>query len=230
MMRAFSSSPHGLLIGPGDRVTVQIRMSRANLALLVALVLAGGVFLGGVGASLRGPEATPEQPPAIGTPAATTSVRLPAADVDGADIDRLPRYPGSVRTAHEVVREDRYRLTATEYQAEATVDDVRTFYQGIIVDYEWERADINFDHGEWSYVLVDGSVEALVEIEQFGGLVEIDLQISEPIATPQPSPAPTAPAPTVAPTAPPPPPPPGDDDDDDGGDDSDDGDGGTDDD
>jgi len=208
-----------------------VKMSRANLAVLVAVMLAAGLFLGGVAASWRDPDASSSQPPITASPVGNAAPTLPAQDVRGADIARLPRYPGSVRTSHEIIREGRFRLTATEYQSDATIDDVRSFYQAVIVDHGWERADITFDHGEWSYVLVDGAIEALIEIEQFGELVEIDLQLSEPAASPQPSPAPTAPAPTVAPAAPPPPPPPpGDDDDDDSGDDSDDGDDGTDDD
>jgi hypothetical protein len=135
-----------------------------------------------------------------------------------------------VRSAHEVIGDGGFRVTANEYRADASVDDVRAFYQRVIADHGWERADIGFDHGEWSYVLVGGSVEALIEIEEVGGIVEIDLQVSEPIATP--APAPATPAPTAAPAAPPPPPPapPGDDDDDDGGSDDHVDDGGTDDD
>jgi len=225
-----------------------VNIPRANLAILVTAVLACGVVLGGVAASLRTPGPTPGPAVASSTPAVRPSPSLTVADVAGEDLARLPRYPRSVRSGYEIVREDRFRLTAAEYQVNAAVDDVRTFYQGVIVEHSWERADISFDHGEWSYVLVDGSTEALIEIEELGGLVEIDLQISEPIepmappapAQPDPTPAPTAvpiatPPPAPPPPAPPPPaPPPGDDDDDDGDDggddDSDDGgDGGSDD-
>jgi hypothetical protein len=190
-------------------------MPRANLAVLVALVLGAGVALGGLAASLRGPEPASNPTPLPATASPVPSASLAARDVPGRDLDRLPRYPGSVRSAHEVIRDAGFRVIATEYQADASVDDVRAFYQRAIVDHGWERADIGFEHGEWSYVLVDGSVEALVEIEEFGGLVEIDLQVSEPIASPTPVTA--TPAPTPPPAAPPPPPPapPGDDDDDD---------------
>jgi hypothetical protein len=137
---------------------------------------------------------------------------LPDGDVAGEDLDRLPRYPGSVRTEYEVSIDDRFRLTATEYLAEATLDEVRSFYQGAIEDHGWQRADIDFSGGEWTYVLVDGTTEALVELEVTHGLVEIDLQVSVPIATPAPEPTP---APTALPTPPPVIAPPTDDDDDD---------------
>ena len=229
MMRGFSSRPHRTLIGRGDDGCVQLaNLPRVNLAILIAAVLAGGVILGGVAASLPMSESSPTPAATSSTPSATPSSSAAVADVAGQDFDRLPRYPESVRSGYDIVREDRFRLTAAEYQAQATVEDVRNFYQGVIAEHGWERADINFDHGEWSYVLVDGSIEALIEVEEFGGLVEIDLQISEPITAPTPAAPDPTPAPTAVPIAPPPPPPapPSDDDDDGddgGGGDSDDG-------
>ena len=231
-MRNLSCRPHRPLIGFGHDIVVQlVKIPRASLALLIAAVLVCGVVLGGVWSSLRGADPTPGPVAASSTPSFTPSPSVGVADVAGEDLERLPRYPGTVRSGYEMVREDRFRLIATEYHVKATVDEVRTFYQGVIAEHGWERADINFDHGEWSYVLVDGSIEALIEIEEFGGLVEIDLQISEPIESHTPTPA--APTPTSAPTSapnvppPPPPPPPGDDDDGDDDDDSDDGDDGS---
>jgi hypothetical protein len=197
-------------------------MPRANFAVLVALVFGAGVALSGVAASLRGPDPAPSPTAAPVTVSPAPSASLAGRDVPGSDFDRLPRYPGSIRSMHEVIRDRSFRVIALEYQADAAVDDVRAFYQRVIIDHGWERADITFNHGEWSYVLVDGSTEALIEIEEFGGLVEIDLQLSEPI--PSPTPPPAEPAPTPAPIAPPPPPPVPPDDDD--GDDGDDGGGG----
>lgn len=196
-----------------------VNLSRASLALLVVAVLLGGVVLGSaLPAWVDTPAATPSPTVAVTAP---SPGGLPTADVAGEDLARLPRYPGSVRTAFVVSTDEQFRLTAVEFMADATLDDVRAFYQGVIVEHGWQRADIGFLGEEWTYVLVDGRTEALIEIEVTQGLGEIDLQISEPIETPAPEPTP---APT---TAPPPqqpaPPPPGDDDDDDGGDDSDDG-------
>ena len=243
-MRAFSSSPHPLFMASVEPEEVQsVQLRPAHLAIAVGLILACGVALGGYAASLPASQAGKTPEPTTAPSVATPSASLAAVDAAGVEIDGLPRFPGAVRTAHEVLLERGFRLIANEYQAEATVDDVRTFYQAVIAEHGWERADINFDHGEWSYVLVNGGVEALIEIEEFGGLVEIDLQLSEPTASPTPIAEPREPAatppPTPAPVAPPPPqppapaPPPGDgDDEDDGGgdDDSDDGGGGSDDD
>lgn len=214
-----------------------INLDRASLALLVVAVLATGLVLGSVLPSLRGSEvaSTPGPTPASAQ-ASPSADALPPSDVSGEDIARLPRFPGSVRSEYTVTADERFRLTAAEYLAVAALDDVRRFYQGVIVEQGWQRADIGYSGGEWTYVLVDGTTEALIELEVSRGLVEIDLQVSEPIAVPTPSTAP-APAPTAVPMPPPPaappqqPLPPGDDDDDDVGDDDvgDDEDGGTDD-
>ena len=230
-MREFSSKPHGALMGRcHDSGVTQDRIPRASLAILVVAVSVCGVVVGAIAAS-RGIGAPSSSPVAVSTtPSPTPAASMALTDVVGEDLARLPRYPDSVRSGFEIVREDHFRLTATEYHADATVDDVRTFYQGVIVEHGWDRADINFERGEWTYVLVDGAIEALIEIEALGDGVEIDLQISEPIATPapaKPDPTPTQ-APTPMPVAPPPPPPPPSDHDDDDGDDGDDdsGDGG----
>ncbi|MEX1156929.1 MAG: hypothetical protein WED12_07140 [Chloroflexota bacterium] len=195
-----------------------VTLSRAGFALLAASLVVGGVIVGSA-ASAWGDPRPATSPSGIATPSPPTPTApdVPRVDVAGEEVAGLPRYPGSVRSGYEVITDDRYRLIAAEYLAAATVDEVRAFYQGVIAEHGWERADIGFSNGEWTYVLVDGSTEALIEIEELGGLVEIDLQLSEPL----PAPPTPAPARTEAPQ-PPPPPPPGDDDDDDGGDPDDD--------
>lgn len=195
-----------------------INVSRAPLAVLIAAVLLGGIALGTALPSLGDDPSSSASPTGIASPNATG---LPAADVPGEELARLPRYPASVRSEFSVSVDERYRLTAVEYLADASLDAVRAFYQGVIAEHGWQRADIGYSAGEWTYVLVDGATEALIEIEVTGGVVEIDLHISEPVpavpATPTPVPATPAPPP-----AQPAPPPPGDDDDDDGADDGDD--------
>lgn len=223
-MRTFSSCAHEDLIGTGDHASMDaVRISRVTLALLIVIVLIGGALVGSVVTASAQPDATPSPTP---TPIASPSeAPIPTIDVAGEDLERLPRYRGSVRTDYEVSIDDRYRLTAVEYFADATIDDVRQFYQGVIEEHGWERADIQYSGGEWIYVLVDGSTEALIEIEVTRGHVEIDLQVSQPIGatspsgspSPSPTPAPAPPQPTPPPAPPPPAPPPTDDDD--GGDD-----------
>lgn len=204
-------------------VVNQISLPRATLALLFVAVMLGGALLGGMVTTVGTASPTPTPGMTAAAAVSPSAAPMPPADVDGDDLARLPRYPASVRTEFQVSVDEQFRLTVTEYLAAAELDDVRTFYQNVIADHGWQRADIAFSGGEWTYVLVDGASEALVEIEETGGLIEIDLQLSEPSA-----PAPTAdPAPpTQQPAAPPPP---GEDDDGDDGDDDDGDDGGSDD-
>ena len=211
-MKGFSSGPHALLIVSPQGVTVSKAFTRAVAGFVLGLLLCG-LLVGGVAAVMAawgglpaGLDA-PGSPTPAATPSPNPSASLPSRDVKGADLDALPRFPGSVRSDYEVVTDNSYRLTVTEYLSAADLDQVRAFYQGVIAVHGWERADIEFAEGEWTYALVDGDTLALIEIEIADGLVEIDLQISEPISD--------APAETDGPPAPrPPPPPPGDDDDD----------------
>jgi hypothetical protein len=211
-----------------DRPMDQIRMSRALLAFTILVVMVGGVLLGSLTTRIAGLGETPTPTPLpLPSPSASLGPELPISDVEGDEIERLPRYPGSVRSEYEVMLDDRFRLLVTEYLADAPLDEVRAYYEGVIDDHGWSRADINYAAGEWTYVLVDGSTEALIELEVTNGLVEIDLQLSEPIAasepdptsTPTPTPMPTARPATPAPVVPAPAPP-GDDDDDGAADDT----------
>ena len=197
-------------------------LARVGVVVFLAAALLSGISLGRiVGARDVAHEPVASTPPV--EPVATDAP-MPDAEVAGEDFASLPRYPGSVRTAYEVFEDGRFRLTAAEYVTSGSLRDARVFYQAVIVDHGWERVDISYDGGEWAYVLLRGADEALIELEERAGLVEIDLQLSTPItggapALPEALPAtppPAAPAPP-APAAPPPPAPPaGDDDGDDG--------------
>jgi hypothetical protein len=221
-MRGFSSGPHAHLIARADHSGVSSTpWTRLAPALLLVAILIVGVVVGGaVLARGLSTEATPRaSATSSATPLPSAVADLPDADVPGEDLARLPRYPGSVRTEYDVSSDAGFALTMTEYLADATIDEVRTYYRGVMLEHGWQRADIGYAAGEWTYVLVDGAVEALVEIELSRGFVEIDLQVSEPIPSPEPSPSPT-PVPTARPAAPTPiqpvVPPSDDDDDDDG--------------
>jgi hypothetical protein len=188
----------------------------AALAVL-SLAVVCGVSLGAYVAGLEGAADRPH-PPEPPQSAAVPTPTLPVADIPGEDLASLPRYPGSVRSGFEVIDDGRFRLTATEFVAIAELADVRVFYQTVIVEHGWERVDINYDGGEWSYILIRGADEALIEIEERGGLVEIDLQLStllngpapaltDGLAATPPADAPEPPPPAPLPPAPPPAPP-----------------------
>ena len=205
------------------------RVPAAGLAMLIAVVLVGGMALGSAVTAIRDTTPAPSSTAQADPTAEASVAALPDADMAGEDVARLPRFPGSVRTEYAVTMEGDYRFVAIEYFTDAPIEQVRVYFQRMIDDHGWERADIQYSGGEWTYVLVDGSTEALVEIEMTRGLVEIDLQVSEPLSTPTPVPTPApppveTPAPTPPPVVPAPQPPAGGGgDDDDGDDDADDG-------
>lgn len=161
-----------------------LRVPIVGIILLVGASLVAGAA---IGAALSGLTAASTPTPAPTVTDVTPSGAVPTADVDGHDLEQLPRYPGSVRSEFSISQDDRWRTTAIEYLATASLDDVRSFYQGVIVDFGWQRADVSFSGGEWTYVLVAGRNEAVVEIEQLGSLIEVDLLYGELVTSPTPS-------------------------------------------
>lgn len=162
----------------------RVRRTTVPLPLLVGLaaaLLVVGAVIGFIAGGGTQGNAEGESSPTPVAAASRTPSSLPAADVPGEDIARLPRYPGSVRTEFGIDEDDAWRTTSVELLADATLDEVRAFYQNVMVDEGWQRADISFSGGEWTYVLVDGRLEAVIELEELDGLVEIDLQLGEPV-------------------------------------------------
>ena len=219
-MRTFSSGPHAGFTDWHEPARVRpSHVSRIGPVLGLLAVLCAGVALG---SWLPVVGDAPSPAPASTPQTTVTETRIPSEDVPGRDLGRLPRYPQSVRSEYGVTLEDRYRVTAVEFLATSELDDVRGFYEAVIRQHGWQRADVSFSAGEWTYVLVDGAIEALIELEISAGMVEIDLHVSEPLA---PLTAPGTPSPPAAPTPRPPAVAPPDDDGEDGndGDDEDDG-------
>lgn len=139
----------------------------------VALVLAG--FLAGWFLAPRSSGDVAETP----APPATTVVP-PGEDVPGAEVPGMPRYPGSVRTQYE--RQDFGEVVNTdvEYVTTDEPEDVRDFYRGVFEDGGWQEADVGFDRGEISYFVIKGEREVQVEVEEHGGITEIEIEDEEP--------------------------------------------------
>jgi len=207
-MRAFSPAPHASLIDRAQPLGVpSINLPRAAMIVVLILVVAGGVAVRG---ALPG-----AGEPNIGAPTATAEPEmavLPDADVPGADLHSMPRYPGAVRVAYHGSRDERLHRVAVRYLAATTVEEVRAFYQNVAAEDGWQLADVDYNDGAWSYVLVNGGMEALLVIEPSDGLVAVIIEIARRIAADPSTP------PTVRPAGPP------DDNDDDNDDDDDDGD------
>ncbi|CAN5257530.1 hypothetical protein BH23CHL9_BH23CHL9_16960 [soil metagenome] len=121
-MRGFSSDPHQRFIRHRDDTGVNATgLSRVALAFLIIGVLIGGVALGRVVTAFD-PTTSPT-PSAMPSPSSTGTVNgQPDSDVVGEDIRRLPRYPGSIRTEYEVIVDESYRLTITEFMVDAPLE------------------------------------------------------------------------------------------------------------
>lgn len=102
----------------------------------------------------------------------------------GADIDGLPRYPGSVRI--EYIREDQGRLiwTETEYLTDASLEQTREFYRDTFRSEGWSVNDIGFAQNSWVFFVVDGEREVFVNLRPRGSIVEVDIEQTEPDTEP----------------------------------------------
>ena len=117
----------------------------------------------------------------------TTS--LPAEDVPGRDMPGLPRYPGSVRVEYERKEQDRLVFTAVRYLAQARLDVIRGFYRGVFRSKNWSVANAEFSGGEWTFLVVEGELEAEVRIEPHSrGVSRIVIESSEPLPEKEPAP------------------------------------------
>jgi hypothetical protein len=123
----------------------------------------------------------PGAPPAVSTTNAESNATLPRADVPGEDFSDLPRYPGSVRTKYERrVSTAGLILVDSEYVASARLADVREFYRGVFRTEGWHEAGLDVSEGEWDFLVTKGDREAVIEIEIRRGLVETEIEVSEP--------------------------------------------------
>jgi hypothetical protein len=107
--------------------------------------------------------------------------KLPTIDVTGADIEGLPRYPGSVRVEYQRLIVGDFLETEVEYVLPGELDSVHEFYRQVFADEGWVVADIGIYQGEWTFFVVSGEREARVELEARQSLIEIEIELSEPL-------------------------------------------------
>lgn len=155
----------------------------ATLASALILALAGfglGWFLSG--RQIANLKEDPGSPPDVTTTNAKPDAALPKAGVPGEEFSDLPRYPGSVRVEHERRASDAgLVLVDTEYVTSAKLDDVREFYRNVFRSEKWTVAGLDVSEGEWDFFVTKGEKEAVIEIESRGELVEIEIEVSEPL-------------------------------------------------
>ncbi|MBA3951808.1 MAG: hypothetical protein H0X57_08010 [Rubrobacter sp.] len=155
--------------------------SFAVSAFALMLILAG--FVAGWTLGYQQPPVSPEQEVArdVNRRASTTAEpTMPSEDVSGDDFSGLPRYPGSVRIEH--AREDLGGLVATEveYLTPTGLDTVREFYRDVFRTEDWNVADVSFSEGAWTFFVTQDGREVFVEIKPYGGLTEVDFELTEP--------------------------------------------------
>jgi hypothetical protein len=149
-------------------------------ALMLALVGFGfGWFFSGQ--QIANLEEGQSSPSDISNTTVKPDASLPKADMPGEDFSDLPRYPGSVRTKYERhVSNAGLVLVDTEYVASARLGNVREFYRGVFRSGGWTVASLDVTEGEWDFLVTKGDREAVIEIEIRKGLVETEIEVSEP--------------------------------------------------
>jgi hypothetical protein len=146
--------------------TVQTQLVLAAIITVPALVIS---FLAGL--SLGLPGVPPEIPPVDA---------VPVDDVPGEDVPGLPRYPGAVRVKYENHQLGDARVWEVGYFAEGRIQEAGSFYRQKLDENGWVFEGSDFSAGELDLRAHRGNVAAVVEIEQEGALVEIDIDVHEP--------------------------------------------------
>ena len=152
-----------------------MRMSSLGLMLLLLGFAAGWAV---VGWQVAGAVMSNLSPTPVSTPIKSWSI--PVSDTPGAEISSLPRYANSTRVDYRRVVEDELIVTEVEYVTPDSLEAVHDFYRDVFQAKHWSVADLDFSEGEWTFFLISGRREAVVEIQSRGPVVEIEIELSEP--------------------------------------------------
>jgi len=147
---------------------------------LVVVIVMLALLVGFAAGRLVVPEPNAGPIAAAPGPAPTERDWLPAQDVPGEEIPGLHRLPGSVRVDFDRRATGGVVVTDIDYLAEAPMNQVQRFYRRQIARNGWRLANVSFVRGEWSFLTVRGTTEAVVQIARRGPLVEIDLEQRRP--------------------------------------------------
>jgi hypothetical protein len=152
------------------------------IAIFVAgvLLLAGGIAIGRLSVDIQSrPVGSAVVPSVEAVPTADLSV--PELDVPGDDIPGLPRFPGMRRVEYRQVIMGDLLETEAEYVMEGPLSPVHDYYRQIFDDEGWSVADLQIFQGEWTFFVIQNGREALVELESRGPLVEVEIELNEPL-------------------------------------------------
>jgi hypothetical protein len=150
-------------------------MPSLSLSLLLLGFATGWAVVGCqvAGAGMSDPSPTPIR-------ATTQSWSVPRRDVPGTDISSLPRYANSTRVEYRRAVEGEFIVTEVEYVTQDGLEAVHSFYRDVFRAKHWSVADLGFSQGEWTFFLISGTREAVIEIEARGPVVEVEIELSEP--------------------------------------------------
>lgn len=107
----------------------------------------------------------------------------PQTDVDGSDIEGVPRYPGSVRTEYSRIESESEITIMPSYIAEATVEDVKEFYEETLPDNGWTiQQSIQTDDGGQIMASKDSKVVTIGwdSKSDYEGYIKYGMQLVKP--------------------------------------------------
>ncbi|MBP8947392.1 MAG: hypothetical protein KBG73_01020 [Candidatus Promineofilum sp.] len=150
--------------------------------IVVGLLLLGAGFAGGMAwtAHRLGGERLTADPSTVAAASPVESV-TPTTEVPGADVPGLPRFPGANRVEYRQSLAGDFRETEVEYVVADDLSVVHDFYRDMFDREGWRVADLGVYQGEWTFFVIKDGREALMEIESRGALIEIEIEITEPL-------------------------------------------------
>ena len=179
----------GIIIGqprraPAARLSNKEGAATVRAQLILGFIVAGAILLatgfvaGKTWTERRAPEPA-AAPPTLS--AAATTVNLATIDVPGADVPGLPRYPGATRVEYRQVLDRDLVETEVEYVVADDLEVVHDYYRNVFEEKGWKVADLGVYQGEWTFFVIQDRREALMELESRGPLIEIEIEITEPL-------------------------------------------------
>lgn len=162
--------------GRGSKLAVTVLILAAGCLLLIT-----GFIIGRLSSAIPHEKTgTTTSPMSAIVP--TADLRMPALDVPGDDIPGLPPFPGMRRVEYRQVIIGDLLETEVEYVMEGSLEPIHDYFRQLFDAEGWNVADLHIFQGEWTFFIIQGEREALVELESRGPLVEVEIELKEPIA------------------------------------------------
>ena len=158
-----------------SKTAVTVLLIAAGILLLIA-----GIIIGRL-SSTSSQQEPADNPTAINAVVPTADLSVPVLDVPGDNIPGLPPFPGMRRVEYRQVIIGDLLETEVEYVIEGPLEPIHDYYRQLFDDEGWKVADLHIFQGEWTFFIIQGEREALVELESRGPLVEVEIELTEPI-------------------------------------------------